>query len=144
MKQARNEPAEPARLSSLLESRPGARSNGLFVSSPDGKTVWWIGPAGVIERTADNGKKWQGQFRNEQSTLAGGSSPSARVCWMVGTAGTVLRTIDGEHWEKVSAPADTDLVSVIARDEKEATVVSMDGRTFSTRDGGETWEIVKK
>jgi hypothetical protein len=39
----------------------------------------------------------------------------------------------------VAFPAETDLVSVSATNDRTATVVSADGRTFITSDGGQSW-----
>ena len=71
--------------------------------------------------------------------VTAGSSPSTAVCWIVGRAGTVLRSTDQRTWQRLNFPLTVDLTSVTATDAQSATVVTADGRTFSTVDGGVTW-----
>jgi photosystem II stability/assembly factor-like uncharacterized protein len=58
---------------------------------------------------------------------------------MVGRAGTVLRSTDHQTWQRLNVPESVDLSRVTASDALSATVVTSDGRTFSTSDGGMTW-----
>jgi photosystem II stability/assembly factor-like uncharacterized protein len=51
----------------------------------------------------------------------------------------VLVTTDGRTWQRVSPPADVDLVGVRARDALRAVVTARGGRQFATTDGGRTW-----
>ncbi len=119
------------------------RSAEVLIASPDPAVQWRIGRSGIIERTTDGGKTWSGQFVNGTPALVAGSAPSAKVCWVVGRAGTVLRTTDGENWQKIAPPAMIDFKGVKAKDEKTATIVAVDGRSFSTQDGGKTWQAVQ-
>jgi photosystem II stability/assembly factor-like uncharacterized protein len=61
------------------------------------------------------------------------------VCWFVGGNGLVLLTTDGTRFTRIAFPVQTDLTGVTAIDARTATVVAVDGRTFSTGDGGATW-----
>ena len=73
------------------------------------------------------------------SAITTGSAPSTTVCWIVGRAGTVLRSTDQRTWERLDFPVAVDLTSVNATDAQSAAVVTADGRTFSTSDGGMSW-----
>ena len=109
------------------------------VSAPDGNVSWRIGPAGVIEFSADAGKDWVVQPSGVITDLLAGSAPSAKVCWLVGSAGTILRTTDGgKHWFKINPPASGDLRSVFAVDASRATV-TLANDTYQTTDGGSSW-----
>jgi hypothetical protein len=67
------------------------------------------------------------------------SAAGADICWAVGRAGLVLRSTDGRSWQRVDFPEMTDLTSVRATDARTASVSTVDGRTFSTANGGQTW-----
>jgi len=125
---------------SILE----VRSAEVLIASPDPAVQWRIGVGGTIERTGDGGKTWQGQFVSGGPGLVAGSAPSTKVCWLAGRAGTILRTKDGENWEKIASPAPLDFTGIKAKDERTATVIGADGRTFSTQDGGKTWQAVQQ
>jgi hypothetical protein len=71
--------------------------------------------------------------------LTASSGPSMNVCWMAGRAGTILRSTDHQSWQRVTFPEMTDLAAVRATDAQRATVSTVDGRTFTTADGGMTW-----
>ena len=71
--------------------------------------------------------------------IAAGSSPGGTVCWLAGRDGLVLVTTDGVRFARVSAPASTSFVGVMATDARTATVTAADGRRFRTTDGGATW-----
>jgi photosystem II stability/assembly factor-like uncharacterized protein len=58
---------------------------------------------------------------------------------VVGKAGAVLLTTDGVTWRRVAFPEMADLSAVRATDARSATVSTVDGRMFTTTDGGETW-----
>jgi hypothetical protein len=120
------------------------QSNWVLVPARGGKTLWRIGPAGVIESSTDLGLTWQGQFADEKESLLAGWSPSGQVCWVVGRGGTVLRTTDGQHWQRVTSPAAVDLTAVTAKNAQKATVTTADQRKFTTADGGQSWKAVKK
>lgn len=109
------------------------------VASPDTRVRWRFSRDGRIEHTADGGITWQTQARG-LGTLTAGIAPSATACWMVGDNGTVLRSVDGASWEHVAFPEPVNLTAVRASDALNATVVAADRRTFTTHDGGRTWQ----
>jgi putative zinc finger protein len=85
------------------------------------------------------GPMWPSPPSEVAGQITAGSGPSADVCWIVGRAGTVLRSTDHQTWQRVNLPVTVDLSRVNATDAASATVVTTDGRTFSTADGGATW-----
>ena len=66
-------------------------------------------------------------------------SPARGVCWLVGRGGAILLTVDGRRWSRVAFPEPVDLARIEARDARTAVVTTMDGRVFTTIDGGATW-----
>jgi photosystem II stability/assembly factor-like uncharacterized protein len=53
--------------------------------------------------------------------------------------GTVVLTTDGTQFTRLPFPDAVDLVSISATDDRHATVMSADGRTFRTDDQGKSW-----
>ena len=51
------------------------------------------------------------------------------------------RLVKGVTFRRVFFPDVSDLRSVLAIDERDATVTTTDGRVFKTDDGGRTWEL---
>ena len=57
--------------------------------------------------------------------------------------------MDGEHWERISPPAQAagtdaklpDWIGITAHDALSATITASDGRKFATADGGKTWQL---
>jgi photosystem II stability/assembly factor-like uncharacterized protein len=78
-----------------------------------------------------------------RAMILAGAAPTAKICWVVGAGGTILRTTNGGHWKTIRPPVETDFVRVEAADALSATVTAMDGRKFSTSDGGKSWSDVK-
>ena len=85
------------------------------------------------------GPMWPAPPSDVAGQITAGSSPSAAVCWIVGRGGAVLRSTDQRTWQRLNFSVTVDLTSVKATDAQSATVVTSDGRTFSTVDGGVTW-----
>lgn len=112
-------------------------------ASPEGSVRWRLGAGGRIERSTDQGRTWRGQPSGVTTDLVAGAAASNEVAWVTGHAGVILRTTDGAQWQRVTPPqgAALDWVGVEARDAQRATVISADGRRFSTEDGGRTWTL---
>jgi hypothetical protein len=110
------------------------------IVSPDASIRWRIGPSGVVEYSEDAGATWEATPTGVGTDLLGGASPSGTVCWVVGRAGIVLRTTDGRRWQRLMFPLAVDLTAIQATDARTATVTAMDGRRFTTLDGGTTWK----
>jgi photosystem II stability/assembly factor-like uncharacterized protein len=111
----------------------------VIISAPGDRVSWRIGPAGLIDFSADAGKTWILQPSGVIADLLAGSAPSEKVCWIVGRAGTILRTTDGgAHWQKVRSPTQDDIRSVAAQDARHATILQADA-SYQTTDAGATW-----
>jgi hypothetical protein len=127
-----------ARLGARLESATLAPR--IEIASPDASIRWRIGPGGVVEYSEDAGAKWEATPTGVGTDLMAGASPSGTVCWVVGRSGTVLLTTDGRQWQRLMFPVAVDLAGIQATDARTATVTAMDGRRFTTVDGGTTWK----
>jgi hypothetical protein len=124
-------------------------SPGIIFASPSRRVLWGVGSAGRIERSTDQGQSWQLQSSGVTADLLAGAAPSETVAWAVGRDGTILRTQDGEHWQRIAPPSETqtaasktplpDWISVEARDALHATITSRGFGRFATEDGGRTW-----
>ncbi len=115
--------------------RRGSRS-----SRPTPRSVGALGPSGVVEYSEDAGATWEATPTGVGTDLMAGASPSGTVCWVVGRAGIVLLTTDGRQWQRLMFPLAVDLAAIQATDARTATVTAMDGRRFTTVDGGTTWK----
>jgi len=108
------------------------------VRTADNIERWRLGAGGSIQHLEPDGS-WRRQGSGVTAALRAGAAPSPTTCWIVGTDGTILRTIDGEHWQKITSPTQSDLVAVFAVDASTASVTAADGQRYSTSDGGLTW-----
>jgi hypothetical protein len=100
---------------------------------------WRILENGRVERSLTGGADWAAVPLEPLVFVTAGSAPSPSVCWLVGREGLVLRSVDGAIFGRVDFPEVIDLTSVRATDELRATVETRGGRTFTTTDGGHTW-----
>jgi hypothetical protein len=100
---------------------------------------WRILENGRVERSLTGGADWAAVPLEPLVFVTAGSAPSPNVCWLVGRDGLVLRSVDGAIFGRVDFPEVIDLTSVRATDELRATVETRGGRTFTTTDGGHTW-----
>lgn len=129
--------APPSRTAYLM-----ARAADLnLIVTPNRKTFWRAGHAGVIEFSNDGGVSWSPQRSNVAVDLTAGSAPSEKVCWIVGRAGTILLTTDaGSHWAVLHSPLEEDLGGVLATDALHATIWNLGNtKVFETTDGGGSW-----
>jgi len=118
-----------------------AKTNPHLILAPNGKQVWRVGAAGLIESSSDSGLNWQPQTSDATVDLTAGWAPSEKVCWVVGKAGIILLTTDGgKHWKSIASPLPEDLGRVRAADAKHAEVWNVgNSKSFATADGGMTW-----
>jgi hypothetical protein len=123
----------------ILSARARAGAGDTMIVSSNPGSRWRIVPDGAVQRSSDGGATWQTQQTGVSVTLVAGASPSPSVCWLVGPGGIVVLSTDGRSWRRVAFPEETDLVTVQATDGKTATVTSVDGRAFTTDNGGVTW-----
>jgi hypothetical protein len=132
---------------SIIASAPGLPTT-IVLKSASGVTLWRVGLAGAIERSADVGKKWAKQRSPSKEDWLSGAVVSESVCWIAGSNGAIARTTDGEHWKSIAPPAQAtvnngklpDWIRITATDVQSATITAEDGTRFSTTDGGKTWQ----
>jgi hypothetical protein len=134
---------ESAAFAKLQQAQISSNLMNLQIQTPDPKVLWMIRSAGEVEKSEDGGTTWKPEYLDTRAAIVAGSAPTVKICWLVGGSATILRTTNGTHWKTISAPADTDFVRVDATDASTATVTAIDGRKFSTSDGGKSWSIVK-
>jgi len=132
---ARSETAADSR---LLAGRAFAAA--AEIRSPNSANRWRIvGSGRQIERATSSGSQWETASLSTPGVLTAGFSPAPSICWIVGRAGAVYLSTDGLRFLRLTFPESIDLVSVTATDDRHATVMSADGRSFRTDDGGVTW-----
>jgi photosystem II stability/assembly factor-like uncharacterized protein len=108
--------------------------------SPDTTQRWRIVGGSRVERSIDGGVSWQPALTSTQGLIVNGHAASPSVAWIVGRGGSVFVTTNGRRFDQVPFPEKVDLVSVVAVDDRQATVTTADGRRFATLDRGVTWE----
>lgn len=105
-----------------------------------GEAERWRVDGDRLEHRDDSGA-WEAVLLPSQvpaSSLMAGRRVNGAV-WLVGRAGTVLISPNGTTFVLVAPPAPVDLSAVDAQDARAATVSAVDGRRFTTVDGGQTW-----
>lgn len=112
----------------------------IVIPSADSRTIWRIRGLSYVQRSTDGGVQWQTQTNGGNANFNAGSSPSSNVCWIVGSGGIVMLSSDGRTWRRLPFPETVELVAVTATDERSAVVMSVDGRRFTTVDGGRNWK----
>ena len=138
-----SEAMEAATLAKMQQAQISSNLMNLQIPTPDPKIFWMIAGPGAIERSENGGVGWKTQYLDTRALIVAGAAPTAKICWLAGANGTILRTTNGAHWKTIRPPAETDFVRVEATDALNATVMAMDGRKFSTADGGKTWGSVQ-
>lgn len=112
----------------------------VLIASPDPKVLWRIDDGRVVQQSTDGGATWTTQSTGTSAYLSAGAAPSSTVCWIAGQRGLVLLTTDGRTWRRLTFPEPVDLSAIRAESADAATVTTTDGRVFSTKDGGKTWQ----
>ena len=118
----------------------GFRQAQVVAQTADGSTRWRSVTPGSVQRSIDAGATWETQSTGVAAIVSSGAAPSKSVCWLVGKGGVVLLSPDGRAWRQVPFPEAVDLVSVAATDASSAAVTTVNGRTFTTTDGGKSWK----
>ena len=143
MNLAASQTTEAAALAKMQQAQISSNLINLQIQTPDPKILWKIAGAGAIEKSEDGGASWRTEYLETRAPILAGAAPSVKICWLVGENGTILRTTNGSHWKTLKPPEETDFVRVDAGDALAATVTALDGRRFSTSDGGKSWSSVK-
>jgi Putative zinc-finger len=132
-------PADQERATAFGKAAKPAVDRAVVIVARSNFGVAWRLRGASIERSDDVGKTWRAQPSGDATGLLAGSAPSAEVCWLAGRSGFVLRTTDGENWERLASPTDSDLTQIVASSAMNATVQTAEGERFSTGDGGRSW-----
>ena len=134
---------ETAALAKLQEAQISSNLLNLQIPTPDPKILWMIAGPGAIEKSENGGASWKTEYLDTRALIVAGAAPTVKICWLVGMNGTILRTTNRAHWKTITPPAETDFMRVEATDALNATVTAMDGRKFTTADGGKSWSSVQ-
>jgi hypothetical protein len=132
--------APPAAPPPLAMARQESVGLTVELISPDTTQRWRIVGGSRVERSIDGGVSWQPALTSTQGLIVNGHAASPSVAWIVGRGGSVFVTTNGRRFDQVPFPEKVDLVSVVAVDDRQATVTTADGRRFATLDRGVTWE----
>jgi photosystem II stability/assembly factor-like uncharacterized protein len=143
MNLAASQTMEAAALAKMQQAQISSNLMNVQIQTPDPKILWMITGADAIEKSGDGGATWKLEYLETHARIIAGSAPSVKICWLVGDGGAILRTTNGTHWKTIKPPEETDFVRVEATDAFTATVTTLDGRRFSTSDGGKSWNSVK-
>jgi hypothetical protein len=108
------------------------------IVSPDQSVRWRIANGRLVERSG-SGTAQFAPVLMPAAIVTAGHAPAASILWLVGPAGAIYLTTDGTRFERVPFAEPTDLASVVAVDDRQATVTTVDGRRFQTTDRGTTW-----
>jgi hypothetical protein len=108
------------------------------IVSPDKTVRWRIANGRLVERSG-SGTAQFAPVLMPAATVTAGHAPAASILWLVGPAGTIYLTTDGTRFERVPFAEPIDLASIVAIDDRQATVTTLDGRRFHTTDRGITW-----
>jgi hypothetical protein len=112
----------------------------LDVRSPNPTVRWRVLDRRTVQQSVDGGQIWGTQYTVDTPTvILAGAAPSPSVCWLVGQGGLVLVTKDGHTWQRLKFPETVELRAVSASDANVASVVTADGRTFTTTNAGTSW-----
>jgi photosystem II stability/assembly factor-like uncharacterized protein len=105
-----------------------------------GTTVWAVGNAGVVARSADRGVTWRNVGLAAGGTVLNGVDfASATVGWIVGNGGAIFRSDDGGmNWVRQTSGVTDNLRAVSFADTTHGWVVGDAGVILATTDGT-TW-----
>ncbi|MEE2638132.1 MAG: hypothetical protein VYE68_12985 [Acidobacteriota bacterium] len=117
----------------------GATEGGTFViTSPDPSVRWRISNERTVQRSIDGGVSWDSPL-DAGGLISAGVAPTPDVLWLVGEDGLVRRATDVVGWLPSTSPTDVGLSAIEAIDDVRATITTVDGRRFTTTDGGQRW-----
>ena len=92
----------------------------------------------MVEASTDGGITWVTEHTADRPIRAS-AFVDADVAWVVGDSGLILRR-SKNGWFGASPPADGNVTAVKASSPSRATITFEDGRVFTTRNGGVTWQ----
>jgi photosystem II stability/assembly factor-like uncharacterized protein len=102
--------------------------------------VRWRFSGNRVQHTRDGGARWTPAVPAEApETLTAGSAPTPTICWFVGRSGLVLLASEDSPLVRLNFPQRVDFSSIDAEDARRASATTVDGRVFTTADGGQSW-----
>ena len=114
---------------------------GVVTTASPESSVRWRASGALVERSTDAGVTWQFVARVVDADFRAASSPSPLVCWFAGRDGVVVVFTEGRTARAVTFPELVHLSAIRATDERTAIVTTVDGRQYSTSDGGLSWSL---
>lgn len=105
---------------------------------------WSLSPAGMVQRSSDNGQSWQPVAVKENATFRAISAFGPEV-WAGGTGGALYHSTDsGLHWTQVlpstaGEKLQSDITQIQFTDPQHLIVTTSDSQVWITADGGQTW-----
>lgn len=105
----------------------------------------WIIAAGILQHSVDGGMSWQTSLRTDHLILC--YAVHGGEIWAGGQSGTLLRSADnGATWKAVrpfsfiGQNLNSDITQIELRNASEIVLTTADQETWSSTDGGTTWE----
>jgi hypothetical protein len=114
------------------------------IVSPNPAERWRIVDGRQVQRSTTGGAQWDVVAVQPPDRVTTGHSPGPSTLWLVGRAGGIYVTTSGSPFIRVPFIESIDLVSIVAVDDRQATVTTADGRTFRTTNQGRTWTLVQE
>jgi hypothetical protein len=106
--------------------------------------VTWSIADGVLQRSLDSGQSWQSALRRDRALLC--YATRGADVWTGGQAGTLFHSADGGlTWAQVQPAIEgqqlsTDITHIDVRGPAEVIISASNNETWSSTDGGKTWE----
>jgi Photosynthesis system II assembly factor YCF48/Putative zinc-finger len=122
-----------------------ATTSGRLLMRDVSSAKWTLSPDGLPQRSFDSGKTWE-KMQVDHHTGFRALSAQGMDVWVGGLAGALYHSSDvGMHWTRIiPATANTSLTSDIItmnfRDPLRGTLTTANQETWSTSDGGKTWQ----
>jgi hypothetical protein len=107
---------------------------------------WTLSPEGQLQRSFDQGQTWDPVPVVERVKFTTLSAVGLDI-WVGGAAGVLYHSTDnGLQWTPVKPSAGgvtltADIAKVQFTDAQHGTVTTSDGQTWTTSDGGRTWQV---
>ncbi|MBL8278990.1 MAG: PKD domain-containing protein [Pelomonas sp.] len=108
------------------------------VAFSDARTVWAVGSASTLLKSADAGASWTAvTLPVANATLNGIRFANAKVGWIIGWDGLILATQDGgKTWRQQVSGASVELSSIEVVDSNTAWITGDSGTVLATGSGG--------
>lgn len=123
-----------------IESGDNADRHLLHMFATSRGALFAIGEGGVIYRSADRGKSWEGTTTGGKGSLWHGLALSDGTLLVCGMRGHLYRSSDdGKTWQAVDAKTTQSLTGIAELADGSVTVVGMGGTVLESKDHGKTF-----